>query len=67
MENSPAIQISDLSKCYQIYRKPHHRLLQAIFRNRRYYKEFWATRDISFTVEKGTTVGIVGQNGSGKS
>ncbi|RTZ59183.1 MAG: ABC transporter ATP-binding protein [Gammaproteobacteria bacterium] len=67
MENSPAIQISDLSKCYQIYGKPHHRLLQAIFRNRRYYKEFWATRDISFTVEKGTTVGIVGQNGSGKS
>lgn len=31
------------------------------------YNEFWALKDINFTVEKGDRVGILGLNGAGKS
>lgn len=31
------------------------------------YKEFYALKDVSFEIKKGSTVGLIGQNGSGKS
>lgn len=63
-----AIKVENLSKCYQIYDKPHQRLLQGFFGSKKqHYKEFWALKDISFEIKKGETVGIIGRNGSGKS
>ncbi|MDR0477941.1 MAG: ABC transporter ATP-binding protein [Desulfobulbaceae bacterium] len=68
MSSGIAITVENLSKCYQIYDKPHQRLMQMLWRGRRnYYHEFWALKDVSFTVTKGETVGIIGKNGSGKS
>ena len=68
MSSDTAISIEGLSKCYQIYDKPQHRLLQGLWRGRRqFYREFWALKDVSFEVRKGETVGIIGRNGSGKS
>jgi len=62
------IQCSNLGKCYQIYDDPKLRLKQALWGNRRqYFREFWALRDISFEVEPGESLGIIGRNGSGKS
>lgn len=63
-----AIRVSHLSKCFQIYEKPSHRLLQMLSRGyKKYYREFWALKGVSFDVKKGETIGIVGRNGSGKS
>lgn len=71
-----AIQVLGISKCYQVYDKPHDRVKQAIaprirravgMEPRQYFKEFWALQDLSFDVRRGDTVGIIGRNGSGKS
>ena len=68
MSSEIAIKVSQINKCYQIYEKASDRLKQALFHNRRkYFREFWALRDISFELRRGQTLGIVGKNGSGKS
>ncbi len=64
------IQVSGVSKCYEGYRKPIHRLWQSLVSStsdKKFYDEFWALKGIDLQVRKGETVGIVGRNGSGKS
>ena len=62
------IDAQGLGKCYHIYDRPSHRLLQGVMRGRkRYFREFWALRGVDLQVRRGRTVGIVGRNGSGKS
>lgn len=74
--NDYVIKVDDLSKCYQIYNRPEDRLKQSIIPRmqalvgkspKTYFHEFWALRDVSFEINKGETVGIIGRNGSGKS
>ncbi|VVN35038.1 ABC transporter ATP-binding protein [Pseudomonas fluorescens] len=69
MSSESILEVKNLSKCYQIYEKPHHRLMQmALGRfGKAFYREFWALRDISFTIPKGQIIGILGKNGAGKS
>lgn len=68
MSSKYAIEVNSLGKCYQIYEKPSDRLKQMMVRGRKkFYKEFWALKDVSFKIKKGETVGIIGRNGSGKS
>src|SRR5436189_3148666 len=63
-----ALRVENVSKQYRTYARPGDRLKESLTRGRlRRHKEFWALRDISFELEKGTTVGIVGQNGCGRS
>ncbi|MGE5614821.1 MAG: ABC transporter ATP-binding protein [Bacillota bacterium] len=64
----PAIRVEGLSKVYKLYDKPVDRLKESInpFR-RKYHRDFYALRNVSFEIKKGETVGIIGKNGSGKS
>ena len=67
MQGTNVIQVHNLGKCYKIYDNPKARLKQALWRNKQYYREFWALRNVSFAVKRGESLGIIGRNGSGKS
>lgn len=63
-----AITVQDVTKIYRLYDKPIDRLKESIsLTHKSYHKDFYALNGLSFTVEKGQTVGIIGTNGSGKS
>lgn len=67
MSSDTIVEVRDMSKSYPMYDKPHHRLIQMFSRDRQWYREFEALRNVSFRIRRGETVGIVGRNGSGKS
>jgi lipopolysaccharide transport system ATP-binding protein len=70
------VSVEELGKKYDIYAQPSDRLKQMVLprlgnlvgkRGLTYHKEFWALKDVSFSVRRGETVGVIGRNGSGKS
>jgi lipopolysaccharide transport system ATP-binding protein len=69
MYSKKIIEVYNLGKCYHVYEKPHHRLMQMLLGRggRSYYREFWAVRNVSFAIAKGRIVGVLGKNGAGKS
>jgi len=66
MNGAPAIQLSDVGKCFRYYQSKWHRISGALFSSKNHYRELWALRHINFSLQPGTTLGIIGQNGSGK-
>ena len=62
------INVNDVSKVYKLYKDPKERFLEAIHPfHKKYGQPFYALNHVSFQVEQGETVGIIGTNGSGKS
>lgn len=63
-----AVDARHVTKIYRLYHSPKDRLRELVsLSGKKYHHEFYALKDVSFTVEKGETFGIMGQNGSGKS
>jgi ABC-2 type transport system ATP-binding protein len=70
MSKEIAIEVENLSKSFKLPTESSSELKQKVvntFKGVKGYKEQRVLRDISFTIEKGDFVGIVGRNGSGKS
>lgn len=63
-----AIKVDQVTKIYRLFDRPIDRLKESLHPfHKEYHKKFYALNEISFEVEQGQFVGIIGTNGSGKS
>jgi len=62
------VRFTNVSKSYPVYDSPGNRLRELLLFNRKsFHRDFWALRDVSFEIARGTTFCLIGENGSGKS
>ncbi len=62
------IEVKNVKKIYSLYENKNDRFKEAFsISGKKYHKDFYALNDVSFNIEKGECVGIIGLNGSGKS
>src|SRR5258706_4023561 len=59
-----AVKVERVFKNYKIYAKPADRLKEFFYRGKKWHTDFWALSDVSFAIQRGTTFGVIGENGS---
>ena len=68
--SKPAIVVDGMSMMFNLNKEKVDNLKEYFIKlvtRKLHFTEFWALNDISFTVEKGDRVGVLGFNGAGKS
>lgn len=66
--NDIAIEVTNVSKIYHLYNSNRDRVKEVFSPfGRKYSRDFYALKNISFNIKKGESVGIIGKNGAGKS
>lgn len=65
-QNNVVLQVAQVSKEYKLYDSPRARL-KALITGRAYHRSHWALKEVSFTLHRGQCLGLVGDNGAGKS
>jgi ABC-type polysaccharide/polyol phosphate transport system ATPase subunit len=62
-----AVRAEAVTRRFLVYPQPQVTLKEAVLRRRQLRRtEIWAVRDVTFTIEPGESVGVIGRNGSGK-
>lgn len=68
MSSDLAIEVLNITKSYATYKSSLQHVFSLLFgTTRKMTDPFYALTDVSFSVKKGETLGIVGSNGAGKS
>jgi lipopolysaccharide transport system ATP-binding protein len=70
MDDVNAIVVDNISKRFRIpfeKKRTVYENLIGLFSGEQSYEEFWALKEVNFTVKHGETFGVIGPNGSGKS
>lgn len=62
----PVLRVADLGKEYKLYPTPRARL-KALVTGRATHRSHWALQGVSFVLQRGQCIGVVGDNGAGKS
>ena len=60
------LKVQGLGKEYKLYASPRDRLKALVTGNAR-HRSHWALRDVSFELQRGQCIGVIGDNGAGKS